>query len=72
MTEFFATKAQAVASLKSKGYIPTGDLGESGDHGYGSRIYFRNSKTDHAVLCNHDATVSKVGRQWATSIFDEK
>lgn len=63
------TKAQAIAEVKARGFTFHCDTGESGDCGYGSRLYFKRERLDAAP----SATVSKVpGAGWVTSYFEGK
>lgn len=59
----FPTKAKGIAFLKSKGYTELVETTESGDHGYGSRLYYKNPETGRV------ASVSKVGKPWFVSEF---
>ncbi len=78
---FHPTKRAAIKEIKDNGFVPgqrkndiAESLGESGDHGYGSRIYFQKldgGYNDYGFALVH-ATASKVGREWATSYFGVK
>lgn len=60
------TKTKAIAAAKAAGHTALYYTGESGDHGYGSRLYYaapgapRNS-FGHPLK---HAEVSRVGREW--------
>lgn len=58
----FTTKAKALRFLKEKGYTEHYSTTESGDHGYGSREYFKNAAGELA-------SASKVEREWLVSFL---
>jgi len=72
----FASKAKAIKAIAQLGWVDHFDTGESGDHGYGSRLYFKKktSKTrttfHGGIIFAEQATVSRVGRTWRVSIFE--
>jgi hypothetical protein len=65
-------KQQAINEVRAKGYTVKDGEGESGDHGYGSRLYFSkpDSPRNRYNVPLVTAVVSKVGRDWLTSYFD--
>lgn len=60
----FDTKAAALRSIRAEGFVPAPDnsVGESGDHGVGSRFYFVNPAN-----AAEKRTASKVGPFWCVS-----
>lgn len=65
-------KADAIAEVKARGYTHHFDTGESGDCGYGSRLYFRRPGLQVTPTIN-TATVSQVpGAGWLSSYFGEE
>ena len=60
--EEFLTKAKACQFLASKGFTVETEVAESGDYGYGSRVYYRNPTT------NDEASISKVADVWMVAI----
>ena len=73
--EWHKSKTSAIKALKAVGYAEF-DKGESGDHGYGSRIYLKKETSQMNELNwpkTEHATVSKVGRMgWAISVFKDE
>lgn len=69
--DFGITKAAAVNAVKAAGYTVLHSKGESGDHGYGSRLYFAkpNGPVNQHGWPLERGEVSKVGRVWAYTIF---
>ena len=65
------TKSEAIREVEAKGFTYHYDTGESGDCGFGSRLYF--CKPIHEVCFNpkQSATISKVPGGWHTSYFGE-
>lgn len=64
----FPSKSKAKAYVKSLGFTELFDTTESGDHGYGSREYYRKpggfvKGVDAGVW----ACISKVGPDWLVS-----
>jgi len=74
---YYPTKCEAVKAVAALGYVTGEDIngdgyeGESGDHGWGSRLYFHLPSHGYAAngLALVHCTVSQVGREWATSFF---
>ena len=63
------TRAQAITRAKDQGFITLIRTGESGDHGYGSRLYFgRDGAKDNPWPVEY-AVASKVGENWTISFF---
>lgn len=66
------SKNQAIAEVVRLGYRIHYNTGESGDHGYGSRLYYKRADAplnDYGYPLKGHATVSKVGRKWFISEF---
>ena len=61
-------KNDALNAAKTKGFIRLIAMGESGDGGYGSRIYLKKDGATEQWPTDR-AEVSKVGREWAISFF---
>jgi hypothetical protein len=64
------TKREAIKKVQAAGYTEFQGEGESGDHGYGSRLYYAkpNAPVNRFNVPLNIATVSKVGREWLTYI----
>ena len=78
---WFRTKREARREVEERGYVlGQGPLneddheGHSGDHGFGSRLYYYHpdGPLQDNGLARVTATVSRVGREWATSYFGEE
>jgi hypothetical protein len=64
------TKLEAINEVKAKGFTYQYDEGESGDCGWGSRLYFCKPPREICIIPKQSATVSKVpGAGWLTSYF---
>lgn len=62
--EDFDNKTAALRFVKSNGFVPASDnsVGESGDYGVGSRLYFVNPNNPEEKM-----TASRVGPFWCVS-----
>ncbi len=55
----FNSKRAAITAIKALGFTEELETSESGDHGWGSRIYFGKPGEKRTA-----ANVSKCGREW--------